>query len=67
MLHPPINEHKIVSTIGCHTATICTASYSHLAKGLQGSVHMVTARLGFENAMVGSRRATPCPDCMGQA
>jgi len=27
-------------------------------------VHMVAARLGFEKAMVGTRMATPCPDCM---
>ena len=25
---------------------------------------MVAARLGFEKAMVGTRRATPCSDCM---
>ena len=25
---------------------------------------MVAARLGFEKAMVGTRWATPCPDCM---
>ena len=25
---------------------------------------MVAARLGFEKAMVGTGRATPCPDCM---
>ena len=31
---------------------------------LQGAVHMVAARLGFQKAMVGSRRATPCSDCM---
>ena len=30
----------------------------------QGAVHMVAARLGFEKAMVGTGRATPCPDCM---
>jgi len=33
---------------------------------LQGAVHMVAARLGFEKAMVGTRRATPCPDCMNR-
>ena len=27
-------------------------------------MHMVTARLGFEKAMVGTRRAIPRPDCM---
>jgi len=27
-------------------------------------VHMVAARLGFEKAMVGTRRATPPSDCM---
>ena len=27
-------------------------------------MHMVAARLGFEKAMVGTRRATPRPDCM---
>ena len=27
-------------------------------------MHMVAARLGFEKAMVGTRRATPCSDCM---
>ena len=27
-------------------------------------MHMVGARLGFEKAMVGTGRATPCPDCM---
>jgi len=30
----------------------------------EGAVHMVAARLGFEKAMVGTRRATPRPDCM---
>ena len=30
----------------------------------QGAVHIVAARLGFEKAMVGARRATPRPDCM---
>ena len=30
----------------------------------QGVMHMVAARLGFEKAMVGTGRATPCPDCM---
>ena len=30
----------------------------------EGAVHMVAARLGFEKAMVGTQRATPCPDCM---
>ena len=29
----------------------------------QRAVHMVAARLGFETAMVGTRRATPHPDC----
>ena len=33
----------------------------------QGAVHMVAARLGFEKAMVGARRATPRPDCMESA
>ena len=27
-------------------------------------MHMMAARLGFEKAMVGTRRATPCSDCM---
>ena len=27
-------------------------------------MHMVAARLGFEKAMVGTGRATPCPNCM---
>ena len=27
-------------------------------------MHMVAARLGFEKAMVGTRRATPRSDCM---
>ena len=27
-------------------------------------MHMVAARLGFEKAMAGTRRATPCPDSM---
>ena len=27
-------------------------------------MHMVAARLGFEKAMVGTRRVTPCSDCM---
>ena len=27
-------------------------------------MHMVAARLGFEKAMVGTRWATPRPDCM---
>ena len=27
-------------------------------------MHMVAARLGFENTMVGTRWATPRPDCM---
>ena len=31
---------------------------------LHGAVHMVAARLGFEKAMVGTRWATPRPDCM---
>ena len=31
---------------------------------LLGAVHMVAARLGFEKAMVGTRRANPRPDCM---
>ena len=30
----------------------------------QGAVHIVAARLDFEKAMVATRRATPCPDCM---
>ena len=46
--------------------------YSHLADGWflarkaawSGAVHMVAARLGFEKAMVGTRWATPRPDCM---
>jgi len=29
-----------------------------------GDLHMVTARLGFEKAMVGTRWATSRPDCM---
>ena len=29
-------------------------------------MHMVAARLGFEKAMVGTRRATPRSDCMGR-
>ena len=32
--------------------------------GLENTVHMVAARLGFEKAMVGTRRATPRSDCM---
>ena len=28
------------------------------------AVYMVAARLGFQKAMFGTRRATPCPDCM---
>ena len=31
---------------------------------LQGAMHMVAARLGVEKATVGTRRATPLPDCM---
>ena len=31
---------------------------------LQGAVHMMAARLGFERAMVGIVRTTPHPDCM---
>ena len=27
-------------------------------------MHMVAARLGFKKVMVGTRRATPCSDCM---
>ena len=29
-------------------------------------MHVVAARLGFEKAMVGTRRATSCPDCMNR-
>ena len=31
---------------------------------LQGDMHMVAARLGFEKVMVGTEWATSCPDCM---
>ena len=30
----------------------------------QGAVHMVAVRLGLEKAVIGTGRATPCPDCM---
>ena len=29
-------------------------------------MHMVAARLGFEKAMVGTRRATPRSDCVSR-
>ena len=31
---------------------------------LQGAVHILADRLGFEKAMVGTGKATPRPDCM---
>ena len=34
------------------------------ARLFASAVHMVAARLGFQNAMVGTGRATPRPDCM---
>ena len=33
---------------------------------MQGAVHMVAARLGFEKGMVDTWKATPHPDCMGR-
>ena len=41
------------------------ARWSASAERVGGvTVHMVAARLGFEKAMVGTRRATPRSDCM---